>query len=49
MVFGNDNYPHLFEEAEKSWRKIRGADKIEPSLKEISFKEGEPVLDAQPV
>lgn len=39
----------LMEEAEKSWRKIRGADKIELLLKGLSFKDGEPVMDDQPV
>jgi putative transposase len=39
----------LIEEAEKSWRKIRGADKIELSLKGIPFKDGEPVRDDLPV
>ena len=39
----------LIEEAEKSWRRIRGADKIELLLKGIPFKDGEPVLDDQPV
>lgn len=33
----------LIEEAEKSWRKIRGADKIELLLKGILFKDGESV------
>lgn len=39
----------LIEEAEKSWRKIRGADKIELLLKGIPFKDGEPVQDDQSV
>ena len=39
----------LIEEAEKTWRRIRGADKIELLLKGIPFKDGEPVLDDQPV
>lgn len=39
----------LVEEAEKSWRKIRGADKIELLLKGIPFKDGEPVQDDLPV
>lgn len=38
----------LIEEAEKSWRKIRGADKIELLLKGIPFKDGAPVQDDQP-
>ena len=37
------------KEAEKSWRKIRGADKIELLLKGIPFKNGEPVQDDLPV
>jgi transposase-like protein len=39
----------LIEEAEKSWRRIRGADKIELLLKGVPFKDGEPVQDSQPV
>jgi transposase-like protein len=39
----------LIEEAEKSWQKIRGADKIELLLKGIPFKDGEPVQDDQSV
>jgi putative transposase len=38
----------LIEEAEKSWRKIRGADKIELLLKGVPFKDGEPVQDDLP-
>jgi putative transposase len=30
----------LIEEAEKSWRKIRGADKIEALLNGVPFKDG---------
>ena len=39
----------LIEEAEKSWRKIGGADKIELLLRGIAFKDGEPVQDNPPV
>lgn len=39
----------LIEEAEKSWRRIRGAEKIELLMKGIPFKDGEPVIDDQPV
>jgi transposase-like protein len=39
----------LIEEAEKSWQKIRGADKIELLLKGIPFEDGEPVQDDQSV
>lgn len=39
----------LIEEAEKSWRRIRGADKIELLLKGIAFKDGEPVQDNPPL
>ena len=39
----------LIKEAEKSWRRIRGADKIELLLKGIAFKDGEPVQDDPPV
>ena len=38
----------LMEEAEKSWRKIRGADKIELLLKGLPFKDGELVQDNPP-
>lgn len=39
----------LIEEAEKSWRRINGADKIELLLKGIPFNDGEPVQDDPPV
>ena len=39
----------LIEEAEKSWQKIRGSEKIELLLKGIPFKDGEPVQDNPPV
>lgn len=39
----------LVEEAEKSWRRIRGADKIEPLLKGVPFKDGEAVQDHPPL
>ena len=39
----------FIEEAEKSWREIRGADKIELLLKWVPFKDGEPVQDNLPV
>ena len=39
----------LIEEAEKSWQKIRGSEKIELLLKGIPFKDGEPVQDSPPV
>jgi putative transposase len=38
----------LVEEAEKSWRRIRGADKIALLLKGTAFKDGEPVQDDLP-
>jgi transposase-like protein len=38
----------LIEEAEKSWRRIRGADKIELLLKGVPFKDGEAVQDNPP-
>ncbi len=38
----------LIEEAEKTWRRIRGADKIEMLLKGIVFKDGEAVNDNPP-
>ncbi|GAB6852473.1 hypothetical protein JCM10599A_66110 [Paraburkholderia kururiensis] len=38
----------LIEAAEKSWRKIRGVDKIEPLLKGIPFKDGTPVIESTP-
>jgi len=38
----------LIEEAEKTWRRIRGADKIEMLLKGIVFKDGEAVTDNPP-
>lgn len=39
----------LIEEAEKSWRRIRGSDKIDLLLNGIPFKNGEQVVDDQPV
>ena len=39
----------LIEEAEKSWRRIRGADKIELLLKGIPFKDGIAVQDNPPL
>ncbi len=38
----------LIEEAEKSWRRIHGADKIELLLQGIAFQDGEPVHDHPP-
>jgi transposase-like protein len=38
----------LIESAEKSWRRIRGIDKIEQLLKGIPFKDGTPVIDSAP-
>ena len=39
----------LIEEAEKSWRRIRGAEKIELLLKGVLFKDGEAVQDNPPL
>lgn len=39
----------LIEEAEKSWRRIKGAERIELLLKGIPFKDGEAVLDNPPL
>jgi len=38
----------LMEEAEKTWRRIRGADKIDALLAGTSFKDGIPVRDNPP-
>jgi len=38
----------LLEEAEKSWRRIRGAERIELLLKGVVFKDGEAVQDNPP-
>ena len=38
----------LLEEAEKSWRRIRGAERIELLLKGVVFKDGEAVQDNSP-
>ncbi|WP_151639233.1 IS256 family transposase, partial [Noviherbaspirillum aerium] len=38
----------LMEEAEKSWRRIRGADKIGPLLDGVPFRDGIPVQDDPP-
>ena len=39
----------LIEAAEKSWRKIRGVEKIEVLLKGIPFEDGVPVIESAPV
>ena len=39
----------LIEAAEKRWRSIRGADKIERWLNGMAFKDGAPVQDDPPV
>ena len=39
----------LIEEAEKTWRRINGPKKIKLLLEGITFKDGEPVQDDQPV
>ena len=39
----------LLEEAEKSWRRIKGADRIEWLLKGVPFRDGEAVLDNPPL
>jgi len=39
----------LIEEAEKSWQKINGADKVTALLRGDVFKNGEPVKDNQPI
>ena len=38
----------LMEEAEKSWRRIRGADRLQPLLDGVLFKDGIPVPDNPP-
>ena len=38
----------LIEEAEKSWRRIRGADKIEPLMNGVPFKDGLQAQDNPP-
>ncbi|MEX3582356.1 MAG: IS256 family transposase, partial [Burkholderia sp.] len=38
----------LIESAEKSWRRIRGVDKLEQLLKGIPFKDGTPVINRTP-
>ncbi|MEX3582487.1 MAG: hypothetical protein VB137_07395 [Burkholderia sp.] len=38
----------LIESAEKSWRRIRGVDKLEQLLKRIPFKDGTPMIDSTP-
>jgi putative transposase len=38
----------LMEEAEKTWRKICGADKIGPLLDGVAFKDGIPAQDNPP-
>jgi hypothetical protein len=38
----------LMEEAEKSWRKMRGAEKLKPLLDGVPFKDGLPAPDNLP-
>jgi len=38
----------LIEAAEQSWRRIRGAEKIDQLLKGVPFKDGTPVIDSTP-
>ena len=38
----------LIEEAEKSWHRIRGAERIELLLQGVVFKDGEAVQDNPP-
>jgi hypothetical protein len=37
------------EEAEKTWRRINGPEKIELLLEGVAFKDGEPVQDDRPI
>ncbi|MDR6390907.1 hypothetical protein J2803_003539 [Paraburkholderia phenoliruptrix] len=39
----------LIEEAEKTWRRLNGPEKIELLLKGVASKDGEPVQDDRPV
>jgi hypothetical protein len=38
----------LIEEAEKTWRRINGPEKIKLLLEGVAFKNGEPVQDDRP-
>nr|WP_244111097.1 hypothetical protein [Burkholderia gladioli] len=38
----------LVESAKQSWRRIRGAQRIEQLLKGISFEDGIPVIESAP-
>ncbi|KVN50063.1 hypothetical protein WJ64_20370 [Burkholderia ubonensis] len=38
----------LIEEAEKTWRRINGSEKIKLLLEGVAFKDGEPVQDDRP-
>lgn len=38
----------LVESAEQSWRRIRGAERIEQLLKGVPFEEGIPVIESAP-
>lgn len=38
----------LIEEAEKTWRRINGPEKIKLLLEGIAFKDGEPLQDDRP-
>ncbi|HEX8891838.1 MAG TPA: IS256 family transposase, partial [Terriglobales bacterium] len=39
----------LIEDAEKTWRRVNGAEKIKLLLNGIAVRDGEPVPDDQPV
>jgi len=39
----------LIEEAEKTWRRINGPERIKLLLEGVAFKDGEPVQDDRPV
>ena len=38
----------LIEAAEQTWRKIRGAKKIDQLLKGVPFEDGTPVIESTP-
>jgi putative transposase len=38
----------LIEAAGQSWRKIRGAEKVDQLLKGVPFKDGTPVIESTP-
>jgi hypothetical protein len=46
--FSEEQKVKILREAEKTWRRIRGADKIDTLLAGVPFKDGMPAQDNPP-